>query len=154
MSDRISEEDQILLTIEWIGCDRYGYLAWFESGGYAPSPESILESDSRRGDCLEFIKSLPDSSGMITHSEALERIVTLKKHPSPYRGVRFLAEKGLYVYTVTDNPKGPSAFERLLSPSSPIQVENLPEPYRTFLQLTSIRTQFAHAQQVDFSLIK
>lgn len=94
--DYITDEMQAKACLEWFACDEDGSIAWFESCGYAPLPESVRLSDRDRCNSIELVKQLEPRTIPI-------------RYPS--------------LFTKDERA---SSYERATGPATPIHLDQLP----------------------------
>jgi hypothetical protein len=101
---------------------------------------------------MEYLHGLPISSGASRHFEVLELIEPVGAPQQVFERCEPWGLKGIFVYTTVDDPARSLPYERMISPSRPLNVSILPEPIRLMIGRIQILTRSADTQKVTFEL--
>src|SRR5262245_24967585 len=123
--DYITDAMQTTSSIEWFACDEDGAIAWFESCGYAPIPESVRLSDRDRRESLELVNQLEPYTIPIRYPSILTKSEPASADDTPDVFLS-LSIRGLYTYEIVSDPARVAPYVRATGPATAIHLDQLP----------------------------
>lgn len=139
--DYITEDMRVMSSLAWFACDKRGAIAWFESGGYAPIPESVLVSDRDRREAVQLVEQLKPFTSSICRSDLSTKYLAS------------LSTRGLYTYEVVDDPARSAPYECATTPTVPIHLDQLPVNLRRIIARTKLPCLFSECQQLPLDIV-
>lgn len=149
--DYITEAMRAKASLEWFACDEDGAVAWFESCGYAPIPESVCISERDRREAIELVKQLETCSLSIRYPNYFTK-EELSRSGDLHEIFVVFSCRGVYAYEVPDADKQSAPYERMTAPVTPIRLDQLPTELRHIITRTKLPCRFSECQQIPLDI--
>ncbi len=148
--DYITEAMQTTHNLDWFACDEDGAVAWFESGSYAPIPESVRISDRDRRESIELLNQLEPHTIPIRYPSLFTKdLASSADLPDLFL---LFSLRGLYTYEVVDDPARVAPYERATGPATAIHLDQLPPQLRLIIARTQLPCRFSERQQLPLEI--
>src|SRR5262245_42096598 len=141
--DYITDAMLAKTSLEWFACDEDGTIAWFESCGYAPIPESVRVSNRDREESIELVKQLEFFSLTIRYPNLFPKAELERFGNDLYDPFAPYSSRGLYTYELTEDRARTALHERVTAPATPIHLDQLPPKLRAIIARTQLPCQFS-----------